>query len=80
MEAEKRMGYLEAEAEYVKLQGLLETLSRVSEGKDKLLHESDVALQGNKQNPEALDSLERNLRNVRVRILSDMTGIIKNFG
>ncbi len=74
------MGNREAEAEYEKLKGLLEALSKVSEGKDKPLHDAEMALEGNKQDPEALVNLERNLRNVRVRILSELTGIMKHFG
>ena len=68
------------EPEYQKLKGLLETLSSVSEGKDRLLHDAEGALKGNSDHREALDNLERNLRNARVKILSELTGIIKNFG
>ena len=76
------MGHKEAEAEYEKLKGLLEALSRFSEGegKGKALHDAEMALEGTKQNPEALVNLERNLRNTRVVILSELTGIIKHFG
>ena len=70
-----------AEVEYQKLKGLVETLGRVGQAKDKLLlDEAEMNLKANSSNSEALSNLERNLRNVRVRILSDLTGIIKNFG
>jgi hypothetical protein len=36
-----------AEAEYEKLKGLLEILSMVCEGKDKLLEEAEISLKGN---------------------------------
>ncbi len=72
------MGHSEAESEYVKLKGLLETLSVVGEERDRrLLHDAEMALKAN--GSEALDNLERNLRNVRVRILSELEQIKKNF-
>jgi len=68
------MGY--AEAEYRKLKELVEFLGRVIEGKDKDLHEAEMALKGNIGKPETLRDLERNLRNARVKILSELTGIV----
>jgi hypothetical protein len=73
------MGYKEAEAEHEKLKGLVDSLSVISDVRGKL-HDAEMALRGNKNNPEALEKLERNLRNVRVRILSEVTGIMKQFG
>lgn len=48
-----------AEAEYDKLKGLLEALSRVCEGKDKLLDEAETALKGTIGNLDALRNLRR---------------------
>jgi hypothetical protein len=67
------------EAEYRRLKGLLETLSRVSEGKDTILHDAEMALKGSSK-PEALDNLERNLRNARFKILAELAGAAKSFG
>jgi hypothetical protein len=39
-----------------------------------------MALKGNIGNADALDNLERNLRNTRLRVMSELAGIIKDFG
>ena len=69
-----------AEAEYDKLKGLLQALGRYSGGEDRLLHDAEMALKGNIGNVDALNNLEGNLRNTRLRVLSELTGIIKTFG
>jgi hypothetical protein len=69
------------ETEYNKLKGLLEVLTNVSQAQQDtiVLHDAEMAMKGNAGNPEALGNLERNLRNARVRILSELQGIIADF-
>jgi hypothetical protein len=74
------MGNAGAQAEYEKLKGLLEGLSRICERKDKILDGAEAALKGNVSNAEGLSNLERNLRNARVKVLSELAGITKAFG
>jgi hypothetical protein len=57
----------------------MEAVKDVSERmKTVNLHEAEKAMKGNAG--EALDSVERNLFVMRLKILSELTGIIKNFG
>jgi uncharacterized protein YoxC len=67
------------ESQYNKLKELMEAVKDVSERmKTVNLHEAEMAMKGNAG--EALDNIERNLFVMRARILSELTGIIKNFG
>ncbi|SPE44336.1 hypothetical protein SBA7_340027 [Candidatus Sulfotelmatobacter sp. SbA7] len=70
----------EAETEYHKLKGLVEAVNRVIAGEDKHLHDAETALTGNANNPEALGNLRGNLFRVRARILSELKGIVGQFG
>jgi hypothetical protein len=72
-------GNAEAQAEYDKLKGLLEELSRICESKDKILDKAEAALKG-VGNADALRELERNLRGARLKVLSELAGITKHFG
>jgi len=57
----------------------MEAVKDVSERmKTVNLHEAEKDMKGNAG--EALDSVERNLFVMRLKILSELTGIIKNFG
>lgn len=74
------MGKAEAQTEYDKLTGLLEGLRQICERTPKVLDGVEAALDGNAGNTEALSNLERNLRNMRLRVLSELAGITKHFG
>jgi len=61
------------------LQELVDSLSAAADRARKLdLHETEMALAGNAGNPSALDDLERQLRSLRARILSELAGILQN--
>jgi hypothetical protein len=72
----------DVEGEYQKLKGLLEDLSRVTQSSNNSmnLHDAEMAKLGNSGNVQALDNLERNLRNARVMILSEFEGMKKRYG
>ncbi len=75
----------EVESEYRKLKGLVDRLSKLVEmmqeaGKQELFHDAEMAVAGTTGNPQATDILERNLRNVRLSILSELAGISKHYG
>jgi hypothetical protein len=74
------MGNAEAQAEYEKLKGLLETLRAIGERNDKILDGAEAAFKGNIGNAEALSNLENNLRGARRTVLSDLAGITNHFG
>ena len=69
-----------AKAEYEKLKGLIENLSRIAQRAKKTvnLQEVEPNLHANANNPEALSNLERNMRNVRASILSEVEGVLSN--
>jgi hypothetical protein len=67
------------EDEYQKLKGLIEGLNSIGAGKHRILHDARIALE-DAPNPEALGNLERSLHNARLKILSELQGIIKSFG
>lgn len=73
------MGHAEAQAEYDKLKGLVESFSAIGEIKDTLLEELDkaeAALKG--VGPaDALNNLELNLRGMRKSVLS-LSNILSN--
>jgi len=70
-----------AQAEYNKLKGLLEELSKICERKDEIFDEAEAeaALKG-VFDAEALRQLENNLRVIRKNVLSELAGITKAFG
>lgn len=74
------MGKAESQTEYDKLTGLLAGLGEIRERGSKVLDGVEAALEGNTGNAEALSNLERNLRSVRARVLSELAGITKQFG
>ena len=69
------------QTEYQKLKQLVENVTKVGEKMKKdgeqLLHDAEMAMVGNEGNAQALQNLEHNLRNLRVRVLSELTGITK---
>jgi hypothetical protein len=77
------MGYKEAQVEYNRTEELLNTLAQFSRrmtAAQKELETAQLAIEGNKTNLEALSSIERTLRNVRVQILSELAGVAKLYG
>ena len=70
-----------AQAEYNKLKGLLEELSKLCESKDEICDEAEAeaALKG-VFDAKALRQLENNLRVIRNNILSELAGITNAFG
>ncbi len=70
-----------ARAEYEKLKGMIENIARIAATANKAvnLQEAESNLRANANNPDALRNLERNMRNVRAAILSDLSGVLSNF-
>lgn len=72
------------EVEYRKLKTLLEAIHRISVvgeaigGEDELLHRAETTIAANQGNPEALTTIERNLRIARLRILSELRTVLKS--
>jgi hypothetical protein len=73
------MGHAEAQAEYDKLKGLLDSLSVIGSRKDKLLDGVEAALIFN-ASADALSALAVSLRGSRQTVLSELEGITKQFG
>lgn len=74
------MGYIEARAELDQLEERLNAFTQFSEriaSAQKEIGTAELALEGNKNNPEALKSLRDQVHNIRVRILSEFAGIAK---
>jgi hypothetical protein len=69
-----------AEAEYAKLKGVVENLAQILESARAIdLQQVDLNLRANAHNPDAMSDLERNLRNARVRIMSDLASLMSAF-
>jgi hypothetical protein len=69
-----------AEAEYTKLKGVIENLTQILETARAIdLQQAELNLKANAHNPDAMSNLERNLRNARVRIMSDLASIMTTF-
>lgn len=62
----------DAEVAYKELESLMDFLKAFVEAKSELLHEAEIALQGNSGNPSALQALAGNLRGLRQNILSEL--------
>ena len=62
----------DAEVAYKELESLLHFLKAFAEAKALLLHEAEIAMQGNSGNPVALQALAGNLRGLRQNILSEL--------
>jgi len=62
----------DAEVAYKELESLLDFLKAFAETKSSVLHEAEIALEGNSGNPAALQALAGNLRAVRQNILSEL--------
>lgn len=62
----------DAEVAYKELESLLDFLKAFAEAKSPLLHEAEIALQGNSGNPAALLALAGNLRGLRQNMLSEL--------
>jgi len=69
-----------AKAEYAKLKGVVETLALIL-GRARAidLQQAEANLRANTHNPDAMSNLERNLRNARVRIMSDLAALMSTF-
>jgi hypothetical protein len=74
-----RMVIEEARAEYRKLEDLVKELAEVADRAQRVdLHNAERSIEGNLNNPPALEIIERNLRNIRALILSELAGVLKN--
>jgi hypothetical protein len=62
----------DAEVAYKELESLLDFLRAFAEAKSPLLHEAEIALQGNSGNPAALRNLATNLRGLRQNMVSEL--------
>jgi len=62
----------DAELAYKELESLLDFLKGFAEAKSPLLHEAEIALEGNSGNPDALQALAVNLRVLRQHLLSEL--------
>jgi plasmid replication initiation protein len=70
-----------ARAEYDKLTGLLNGMDRISASARAAanLRDADLNTKANASNAQAMDSLERNLTNMRRGVLSELLTLIEQF-
>jgi hypothetical protein len=74
------MGYTEALAEFNKLEEVLNLLARFSDRVASArteLARAQRSIEGNKDSPDALANVEREIRKVRAKILSELASIAK---